>query len=185
MEQEWGKEIYIATAFGREMDLYRAITSYKRAKFLVPKNNPRLFQIDYGIVECYYLGQKNQEAVEAFEASSLTNATSSSFPAFRELLLILYDAYGKVGQIEKAEQILMVIEKFDEGVATDLKLYQAFNEGNLVDIAALSCERPNNEACATFLSDFWANAKSVKKAQMLNAVLPGAGYYYVGQKKAH
>ncbi len=35
-----------------------------------------------------------------------------------------------------------------------------------------------------FFSEYCCKAKSVKKAQMLNAILPGAGYYYVGQKKS-
>ncbi len=147
---EWGKELRIAEAFGRELDLYRAITAYKRAKILIPRNHLRLSQIEYGIVECYYLGQKYQDAVEAFESSSLTSATSSSFPAFRELLLLLYDAYGQIGQEEKAEQLLEVIEKCDAGTATNLKLFTAFNEGDLPSIISISSDLSDNESYDLF-----------------------------------
>ena len=34
--QDWGKEIQIGFSFAHELDLYQAITAFKRAEFLLP-----------------------------------------------------------------------------------------------------------------------------------------------------
>ena len=69
-------------AFAREMDLYRALTCFKRAHILIPKSNrERLEEIDYDIFLAYYLGNKYNDAIDAFETSSLMNASIETFPA--------------------------------------------------------------------------------------------------------
>ena len=109
-KQSWGKELYIGMALAREMDLYRAITAFKRALILIPRDQTdRRLQIHYCILECYYLGGKYQDAIDVFETTPLYNAPSA-FPAFNDLLIIVYDAYLQTGQDEKAAKIYQVIE---------------------------------------------------------------------------
>jgi len=183
-ETMWGKEILIAQSFAREMDLYRAITAYKRAKILLPSvMKERVWQIEYSILLCYYLGHKYQEVVESFEDSDLKNVPET-FPAYINLLLILYDSYQRRDNIARAQAILNLIEKQDPELARDLVLGTSINEGVLSAIQFLSEMEPVNIEAIQFLDDFCTNAKSVRKAQALNAILPGAGYYYVGQKKS-
>ena len=68
IRQEWGKELYVGLTFAHEMDLYRAITAFKRALIFLPSDNPsRRLQIEYSIFLCYYLGQKYQDALDTFE----------------------------------------------------------------------------------------------------------------------
>lgn len=181
--QEWGKELKIGISFGRELDLYRAITSFKRALILMPSNDylERRLQIEFYIVQAYYLGDKYSDAVEYFEQSRLATAPSS-FPAFRELVILLYDSYRETGQSDKAEYILRLIERGDPKAAIDLKLYSAISTGDLIQCD--SSEFLEREDLQSFISSYCCCAKSVKKAQVLNAVFPGTGYYYVGQKKA-
>ena len=184
LSQEWGKELKIAIAMARELDLYRAITGFKRAKILIPHQEfDRRNQIDFYIVQSYYLGKKYCEAVLAFESSNLTTI-SSDFPAFRELLIILHDSYQKNGQCDKAEMIMGILEKGAPDAALNLKLYQVLDEGDLECVCPLSADHPNPEAFSEFMRSYCCCSKSVQKAQMLNAILPGAGYYYVGQKKS-
>ena len=182
-EQEWGKELKIGISFGRELDLYRAITSFKRALILMPPNDclERRLQTEFYIVQAYSLGEKYADAVEYFEQSHLSSV-ASSFPAFRELVILLHDNYRRTGQCEKSEHLLRLMEKGDPEAAIDLKLYSAISTGDL--ITCKSCEFPEREGLQSFISSYCCSAKSVKKAQVLNAVFPGAGYCYVGQKRA-
>jgi hypothetical protein len=173
---EWGRELYLGLQFAHEFDLYRAITCYKRALYLCPKD--RTSQIEYHIVEAYYLGRKFAEASEFYEFSSLA-LVPSAFPALKELLLMLYDSYNATGQCEKAERMLFVLQSFDPAAADKLKEYNAVLDADFKTLSAL----PNPEL-PSFLCSYCADKKSVARAQLFNAILPGAGYFYVGQKKS-
>ncbi len=173
-KREWARELYLGGKFARELDLYRAITAYKRAYFLLSRDQAeRRKQIEFCIIQCYYLGQKYPEAVYAYESSSLIDF-DPAFPAQRELLIILSDAYAQINLEDKAGYCRECLEKFDPNTAKDFDLSDAILDA---DFSSLDVES------APFLCDYYANAKSVRKAQALQAVLPGAGYLYVGQKK--
>lgn len=182
--QDWGKELTIASAFAHELDLYRAITSYKRALFFMPQElSDRRLQIIYSIMQSYYLGKKYQEVVDTFENSAIKDIPAT-FPAFDDLLLMLYDSYQQTGQLDKSCQILSLIETRDLSTATNLKLSEALSHGDLNQIALYASDASSPEDVYEFLEEYNQKALSVQRAQTLNALLPGAGYYYVGQKKA-
>lgn len=180
----WGKELLIGQEFLKEHDLYRAITALKRAKFLLHINKKaRRQQIEYTIILAYYLGNKFKDVTEVFEESSLMEATPETFPPYNELLIILYDSYTKTGKCEKAETILKGLKASDEEVGTSLEIYEALNEGNICETYRLAESYSDGQSITDYLDTFRCNEKSVQKARNLNAILPGAGYYYVGQKK--
>lgn len=182
--QEWGRELRIGDRFAREMDLYRAITAYKRARFLLPAHQTeRALQIDYCIVLAYYLGGKYQEAVESFECSDLVSA-GPSFPAFDDLMILLYDAYARDCRSDRSCAVYEFIEKHSPETARDLSLYEAVIDGQVAQTCCLAEIHPNSEKIQPFLDCYCGGAKSVRKAQTLNALLPGAGYAYVGQKQS-
>lgn len=183
-EQEWAKELLMGNVFAKESDYYRAITCYKRSLILLPsQETERRLQIDYDLILCYYLGEKYQEALNIFQTSDLSQA-NPSFPAFNNLLLIVYECYLQTMQEDKAASVLEVIRKFSPETADDLLLYQSFNSG---EIEAIHCLISQHRQAETMKSD-WASydqlAKSPRLARTLNAVLPGAGYYYVGQRRS-
>ena len=183
-EEEWAKELVIAEAFSRECDFYRAITCYKRARILLPAHRiERQLQIDYDLMLCYYLGGKYQEVLTIFESSDLSQA-NPVFPAFNHLLLIVYDAYLQTHQEDKAGCVLEIIGKFAPEVAGDLSLYQELKMGNVDEARMLVAEHPNADTLQEDFSVYDRFAKSPRKARMLNAVLPGAGYAYVGLKRS-
>ena len=68
---DWGKEYIIARAFAGELDLYRAVSTFKRAHILLTDNQDRKLEIEYDIVLCFFLGKRYDEAIESFEKSSL------------------------------------------------------------------------------------------------------------------
>lgn len=178
-QQDWAKELIIAQAFAKEFDLYRAITSFKRALVLIPRRlTQRKMQIEYGLVESYYLGQKFEDAYEIFEKSSLLEVTPE-FPAFGQLLIILYDSYLQAGLQEKASRILAIIEKGNPEIALKLLQYAPITQADFVEM-----QKIDDCSLNEFLFQYDKESLSVEKAQFLNAVLPGAGYYYVGQTKS-
>src|SRR5579862_777597 len=84
-DSDWGKEMIIARAFADELDLYRAVSTYKRAEILIPdRNSARGLEIQYDILLCYYLGKRYDEAIEAFEKSELARV-DKTFPAYHDL----------------------------------------------------------------------------------------------------
>ncbi len=184
LKQDWAKELIIADGFAKECDFYRAITSYKRALFLLPKGMlARQLQLEYDVILCYYLGGKYQEAINLFETSEV-NQAHSNFPAFNNLLLMIYDAYLQTKQEDKSECVLEIIKKYSPETAGDLTLYQTMKEGNIEETKCLISQHRNAFEMEKEFAFYEQFAKSPKKAKILNAVLPGAGYYYVGQKKS-
>lgn len=186
-EQDWGKELLIANSLAKEMDLYRAITAYKRAAILIRQDTistrDRELQIEYGILLAYYLGSKYQEAIDTFENSRLASVPET-FPAYHELLILLYDCYLKTDQAERALRILILIETRNTREATDLLLSTAITNGDLALMENVSREHRLKFAKDDWQCNLCAQEKSVRKAELLNAILPGAGYYYVGQKQS-
>ena len=174
-ETEWGRELFIGLQFAREFDLYRAITCYKRAAFIAP--SCRIFEIQYRLLEAYYLGRKYQDAIETYEHGHLGQISMDS-PGINELLLMIYDSYKKTNQCAKAQRILNIIESINSDTGASLKEYEAVETADFETLATIE-----DDDLDCFLDTYCTLSKSVKKAQLLNAVLPGAGYYYVGQKK--
>ncbi len=184
-KEEWAKELLIGEAFAKEWDLYRAITCYKRALVLLPpQERERRLQLDYDLILCYYLGNKYQEALNLFEASDLSQA-DPRFPAFHDLLLLVYDCYLQTDQEKKAAGLFYIIQQFSqEEESENILLYQTLKKGEIQEVHDFLARYSRGESLAGEFAAYGRFAKSPEKARFLNAVLPGAGYYYVGQKKS-
>lgn len=183
-QQEWARELLMGDVFAKECDFYRAITCYKRALILLPPcETARHLQLDYDLALCYYLGGKYQEAINIFESGDLSQA-NPDFPAFNHLLLIVYESYLQIKQEEKAACVLEVIRKFSPETADDLLLYESLKSGEIERSRCLISQHRDTEAMQMDFAFYDQFAKSPQKARLLNAVLPGAGYYYVGQRRS-
>lgn len=183
-KEEWGKEMVMGDVFARECDLYRAITCYKRALILLPADLiERRLQCDYSIILSYYLGNKYQEAVNIFESSDLSQS-DPNFPAFNNLLLMMYECYLQVGKEDKANCILQAIDKFSPESASDLLLYQTLKSGEIESARCVASYHRESEEIERDFAFYDQFAKSPKLAKSLNAILPGAGYYYLGQRRS-
>lgn len=185
-KSDWGKELLIGQEFACELDLYRAITAFKRARILLPDDTARMraLQADYGIFLSYYLGGKYEDAVNTFECSDLAEI-SSHFPAVRELLLALFDSYMHTDHYTKAFRILELIDAMDEDAGIRLRMGDSIIIGDLCAAeGSAECLCDGSEAVDEFFCRYAKEKLSVRKAQVLNAVLPGAGYLYAGQHKA-
>ena len=85
---------------------------------------------------------------------------------------------------EKQERIYELMVKSYPDTAEQLHLSRAIREGELaqVDLFAEGFNGPSY--LSNLLESYEMNKKSVPLAQTLNALLPGAGYLYIGQKKS-
>lgn len=178
---DWGKELYIATHLGREQDLFRAATGFKRARILLSSeeiNPQRQAQIEYGLLLSYWLGNKYDSVIELFEGGKL-QVSAAEFPAYDALLIMLYDSYLKVNQPTKAETILALIKKKSDPLAAKITLYTELSSGNIAQLKINKTQEIQN-----IVTQFTNNRKSPFKAELYNALLPGAGYYYVGQTQS-
>lgn len=184
LQQEWGREYFIGVAFAKKLDLYRAVTAFKRAEILIPDSlYQRKQEVEYYIILCYYLGKRYEEAVDTFDDSDL-RIIDTTFPAYHDLLVVLYECYLNTEQTEKANNILSVIKNHYPETAKELELSTALTSGNLGDIKHLSYDAATQQSADQLLKEYKKEKKSISKAQTLNAVLPGAGYLYVGQKQS-
>jgi hypothetical protein len=181
--EDWSKEYRLGLGFVEEFDLYRAITCFKRARFLIPpKNIQRTQQIDFCLMQAYYIGGKWNEALYVFDHSGLIDAPAD-FPAMRELKIMLYDCFNKNNEPEKADLIRCSLVEIDLDLADSLTLSDVMIEGDVCMLEKLIPSSRRKAALCRFLNGFYSEAKSIRKAQTLNAILPGAGYLYVGQSK--
>ena len=179
--EAWGRELMIGMAFARDFDLYRAITSFKRAQLLVPTERmDRRLQVDYHVIQAYYLGDKLDSAISAFENSELTRV-SPKFPAYEDLLTMLHHAYRRLCRDQSAEDVLKLMQAHNAEQAVDLELSWALQQGQVEEVRRLARGHRSESAINNTLDAFCCQQKSVQRAKVLQAILPGAGYLYVGQ----
>lgn len=180
----WGKEYLIGTEFAKKLDLYRAITALKRSQILLPpQHRERREEIDYQIALSYYLGKRYEETLETVENSPLSKR-SPSFAAHHDLLVILYESYQKTDQLPQAKNILDSIARYYPETAAKLRCATVLIEGNLPEMQKIATAENVPVDSSSLLNTYFSNAKSVSKAQLLNACIPGAGYFYVGQTQS-
>ena len=181
--EDWGKELRIGLAFADDFDLYRAITAFKRALLLLPPDKvARRLEIEYDVALAYYLGHKYVEVTHSIESTGLV-CVDSSFPAYQDLLLILYDSYTQLGKETHAKHVFCLIEKNYPKIAEKLTLLSFVQCGNIEALEEVGATDPSRGYLGNLMCCYEKEAKSVKKAERLNMILPGAGYWYVGQRE--
>jgi len=179
--KDWAKEFIIAKKFAKDLDLYRAITNFKRAQILLEEEkNYRKNEIEYNILLCYYLGKKYDDLIESFEKSSLCYV-DKSFKAFEDLLILLYESYHELKNEEKMNKILELLEESYPDTEKKIKLSTALLDA---DVKTLSSDYSNNFQIKQMLNSYENQKKSVQTAQLLNVFIPGSGYLYIGQKRS-
>ncbi|NGX60619.1 MAG: hypothetical protein K940chlam9_00085 [Chlamydiae bacterium] len=179
---DWGKEYLIALIFADDFDLYRAITGFKRALCLLPEEcQERRLEITYSIALAYFLGKKYVEVAYEVESTALAHVTEG-FPAYQDLLLILYDSYCHLDKPEYATHILSLIEENDPAKAHCLNLLSAIKQADFEALHQEGTTCDEHAYVERVLYGYECEAKSIGQAMQLNALLPGAGYWYVGMK---
>lgn len=182
-ESEWGKEWVIGLSFAADFDLYRAITAFKRALILMPQEEGRRCEIEYDIALSYFLGHKYADVISTVEGGPLA-CVDDHFPAWRDLLLLLYDSYKHMGAVKKQECARELLEKCDHAVGRQLALLTMLETGDICALEQEGLTDPSRGYLVNIADGYCSCAKSVRSAEMFNALLPGSGYWYVGQKQS-
>jgi hypothetical protein len=138
----------------------------------------------HALLITYSLGGKYQEAINVWEAQQ--NTTHLDDPDLaRDCIGLLYEAYTHINQPQKAEELLKVLPASDV-LTTALPLFGLITtntESSLVSapaVAAAVNATARDEAKA-MAEAYLQSRKDPTTARVLNAVLPGSGYLYVGQ----
>lgn len=182
IQKDWGKEYLIAEHFAKELDLYRAISTFRRAEILAPDRSIRKTEIQYYILFCYYLAKRYDDAVYFFEHSDLSRV-DETFSSFHDLLVILYECYNKKKDYEKIQKTLGLIQKNYPETAKKLQLSTILSEANIDNIKMISNSNLVDVDLKPLINEYELQKKSVSTAQFLN-IIPGAGYLYLGQKRS-
>ncbi len=177
--QDWAKEYKIGLCFAQDFDLYRAISTFKRSAVLLEDAPDRKQELSYFMLYCYYLGERYFDAIATFERSNLMHV-DLSFEPHHDLLLVLLKSYLEVGNEEKAEKIQRLLQKHYPKTHEDVEISLALQTGDLPKLSHLSKKKPYLQS---LIHGYEAEKKSVFKAQTYNALFPGMGYLYLGQRK--
>jgi len=180
---DWGKEYTIGKAFADELDLYRAVSTFKRALILIANQPERKLEIEYDILLCFFLAKRYNEVVESLDKSDLAHV-DKTFPAYRDLLLILYESYRELKDPEKQAKIVELLEKSFPDTSEELKVSLAIREADLPTINLFASGFQSPSYLDHLVDGYTEQKKSVGRAQLLNALMPGAGYLYIGQRKS-
>jgi hypothetical protein len=180
---DWAKEYIIAKDFAKELDLYRAITNFKRARILLEDNNLyRKKEINYYLMLTYFLAKKYEDVIDVFNKSTL-DRVDKSFEAYHDLLIILYDSYKELDQKDKSNRIQELLEDYYPNEEKKIVLSSALINADIPKLEQIALTPPPNEKIIDLVNTYYQNKKSVVAAQLLN-IVPGAGYLYIGQKKS-
>ena len=165
---DWGKEYIIGRAFAEELDLYRAVSTFKRAQILLEHHPERELEVQYDILLCYFLAKRYAEVIESFEKSDLAHVDKSFF-AYHDLLLILYESYREMDAPEKEGKIIELMEKTFPVTTEELKVSIAIREGHLAMINEFASNFQQSSYLDNLVDCYTVNKKSVGKAQLFNA----------------
>jgi len=184
-KEDFGKEYDVAVKFAHDLDFYRAITSFKRASYLLDNGHEKeKLSCDYSILLCYYLGQKYEEVIFTFERSPLIHVNKENFKPFKDLLIILYDSYKKIKEEQKSQNMLKALELNYPELKKKLEMTEALLKADTLSIEKASSSSSDKNEILSQVHAYKKEKKSIYAAQALNALLPGAGYWYLGQRQS-
>jgi TM2 domain-containing membrane protein YozV len=178
---DWEKEERIGMGFAKELDLYQALTAFKRASFLLPgSDTAHRTELDYDTLLAYYLGNKFQEVIYTFDMTPLRR-TTPEFTPYHDLMVMLYDSRAHLKQTEEADEVIAYMQNAYPETGNKLALSKILLKG---DISALEKVAPYQPEVQKLLKEYNLEKKSTSTAQLLNTFVPGAGYFYLGQTQS-
>lgn len=170
----WGEELLIGKAFAQEGDWYRALTSFRKARFLLhmeKKITPALeARLAWSEALIYGFSGKWGDLIAIWEKYR-DRFTISSDLLKEEWITLLYAAYLFEKRETEAEALCSFLSKEH---ATIRKLHEWKD---------LSFIQPQSSAQTVIEKKIQSHMKSPGLAKLYNGCLPGLGYWYVEQKQ--
>lgn len=185
----WRVEAYLGNQLARRVSWDEALRCYCRARLLAPQGDTEVHdQLAFDQMLCHFFANRPEEVLRVFETSNLPRV-QRTFAPFGDLLVMLYDSYQRVGAEmgsasgEHALVTLKLLGEIDVRRAALVSLRALVQER---DISQLEVRAGDDEALShlgPLMGTVRARLRDPKRAMALNALLPGAGYWYVGQRQ--
>lgn len=121
------------------------------------------------------MGGKWEEAIAIYE-ERLPDGEGLPCALQEDLFTLTYDAYLQAGRPAHAAALLEKINDLNPNRAATLQIYRTVTQADFCALYSSCITEP-------FISSYAREAKSETTARLFNALLPGAGYLYVGQKE--
>ena len=173
---EWGQEILLGQAFAKEGDWYRALTSFKKARFLLHLTNSSTPEIEARITwsECliYAFNDRWHDVTTTWEHTSEKLYITDPLMT-EQWSILLFTAYTYEGWKERADSFLAQLPK-ESPIRKSLLEWRELSLFSRED-------QPKDSLIEQLLL---SKMKSPQKAKVFNALLPGLGYWYTGQKES-
>jgi len=181
---DWGVEYRLGKVFASEGDFYRALTSFHRARILLPEKSFRRPHLIHAIVLTYSLGKKYQEAIDIWEQERhLLKFEDEALK--KDCIQLLFEAYCRVGNILEASRLLEKTASNDP-LRQRLPLFHIISingDKEFIEAPQLAKEvgSKEQEEAETIVAWYKKERKNPTTARLLNTFLPGSGYLYVRQ----
>lgn len=184
----WRIEAHLGDQLARKLEWQDALWCYKRAALLLPdQTSPSNRVLSYNAFLCHYLQNRPKLAVQAFESSGLVD-TAPADPAYRDLLASLGDCYSQLAMSDrtwgpKKDHVQRLLLNCDPDLANALSLRSSVQSGDSRALLAMGAANEELGHLQPLMMSYRVGLKSPKKAGLLNALLPGSGYWYVGMRQ--
>ncbi len=142
LEKNWATEYRMGVHFAKKLDLYRAVTAFNRAEFLLTEEPNTLLamqrkqEVEYYTLLCYSLGKRYEELTSFFESSSLAYI-NSDFSAYHDLLILLSEAYEVTKQKHKALSVQQVLAQTFPNAAEPFLIGKALQVADMKTAVAI------------------------------------------------
>lgn len=184
----WQIEATLGDRLARQLSWNEALWCYKRACLLAPDHDRAILQtLSYNTFLCHFLANRYSNAARYFESSALVDI-EPSFPAYVDLLAALADCYNQLSLndrdfVSRHEHVLKLLQKSEPSMAGKLLLRSAVQKGDSESLIAMADSNADLSHLRPLMKNYRLKLKSPQTAGLLNALLPGAGYWYVGLKQ--
>jgi len=173
----WGKEMLLGRAFAKEGDWYRALTSFRKARFLLQLDNAltpeREARLAWSEALVYGLSGKWNEVLSTWEQHR-EHFTINQNVLKEQWIILLYAAYMYEAREEEAESLCSLLP-------ASSPIVQKLHEWK--GLSFIQQEKPASAQATPLEKMVHSQMKSPTKAKVMNALLPGLGYLYVDQKQ--
>lgn len=171
----WAQDFILAKKFQAISDSAESRHYFRSASLLAPQDADWALCLDYQLLLLEMLASQHTAVIQLFERSKPLQQLYAAQGAvhrevYQDLLVILADSYLRVARTDRLEEVLSLMPQ--SGAAT-MRVYADLTNR----------KEPANapEAVKEALASYHAEKFNPGRAALLNAVLPGAGYYYIGQ----
>lgn len=179
---EWTKEYLVGKAFLKEQNYPFALYAFKKAEVLLT-NRSHLIEIQYYILLTHFRAHQYEQVLDLSRKVSIDREDLPK-EAYENLLVMLHNAALKLEQPKDAHYWLTRLKESSQEKSRVLELKTALSNQSIDQLSYIAHIDSKYSFLGPLSKQLEQGLKSPRVAKWLSILLPGAGYYYVGQKKS-